>query len=434
MADRGDSAGRVARDGLRARVIVPALATAALITGAVGTTSAMASGPTAPKATVASGSCSDPVVTDGYDGFRVGVPRGWNLQSTGGLITVAKDYTGQTNGFIQTAYVTRGQSVRGFFTKVLAYLAKITSTGSTTLAFHVTGGTTATATGRVGSVAVSGKASVRVIGVSANGHSELGIVSGYFAPTSQVGPERNELASIGGCYAPARGTLFRFFRDSQFAYVMPAGWGVIERSDLLFLHDGANASANYLFVGPLLESSSGVTDNQSLLSYSMKEAGVTVDKLLLTESGPTQIASNGGTEQEVFYYFLGHVGSKAIHGEARAISSVGSGAISGVVRFALTTPDLWNSLNGGLMWAALSIQHSFSGDLAQIQQAQEQQAGFAQQVAGFDQALNGTDLVEDPSTGAQYEAPYSDYQTGPDGPGYYVGSPGSEQKLTVLTR
>jgi hypothetical protein len=412
---------------------VLSLATAWLISGAVCVPGASAAGRAPSQATVASAACADRVVTDSYDGFRVGVPRGWNLESTGGLITVAKDYTGQTNGFVETAYLKHGQSVHAFFTKILAYLAKITTAGSTVLRFHVTGATTATASGRVGSVTVSGKASVRAIGVSAKGRSELGVVSGYFAPTTQVGRERRELASIGGCYSPARGTLFRFFKDSQFGYVMPAGWSVIERPDLLFLHDGPNASANFLLAGPL-PASDGVTDNQSLLNYTMREASVTIDKVLLSVSGPTQTSVTGATEQEVIYFFLGHVGAKAIHGEARVISSTGGGVTSGILRFALTTPKLWNALNGGLMWAALSIQHNFTQDLQAIQQAQQQQAGFAQQVAGFDKALNGTDLVEDPSTGIQYEAPYSDYQNdGPNGPGYYLGNPGDERKLTLLT-
>ena len=52
----------------------------------------------------------------------------------------------------------------------------------------------------------------------------------------------------------------------------------------------------------------------------------------------------------------------------------------------------------------------------------------------LDQALNGTDLVQDPSTGIQYEAPYSAYdRAGPNGPGYYAGSPGSLHKLNVIT-
>ena len=61
-------------------------------------------------------------------------------------------------------------------------------------------------------------------------------------------------------------------------------------------------------------------------------------------------------------------------------------------------------------------------------------AGFSQQVGGFDQALNSTDLVEDPATGQQFEAPYSSYQkSGPDGPGYYTGSAGNLKKLKIIT-
>ena len=61
-------------------------------------------------------------------------------------------------------------------------------------------------------------------------------------------------------------------------------------------------------------------------------------------------------------------------------------------------------------------------------------AGFSQQVGGFDQALNSTDLVEDPATEQQFEAPYSSYQkTGPDGPGYYTGLAGNLQKLKIIT-
>ena len=114
------------------------------------------------------------------------------------------------------------------------------------------------------------------------------------------------------------------------------------------------------------------------------------------------------------------------------ISDTGGGATSGALRIALATPALWNSLNGELIWIAYSIQHSFTQDLQAILRTQQQLAGFSQQVAGFDHALNGTDLVRDPATGIQYEAPYSAYsQTGPGGPGYYLGSPGSEHKLVI---
>ena len=104
------------------------------------------------------------------------------------------------------------------------------------------------------------------------------------------------------------------------------------------------------------------------------------------------------------------------------------------MRIALATPPLWDSLNGALIWDAYSIEHNFTQDLEAIQQQQEKLAGFAQQVAGFDQALDGTDLVEDPATGEEFEAPYTAYNpNGPDGPGYYTGSPGAQTKLVIIT-
>ncbi len=131
-------------------------------------------------------------------------------------------------------------------------------------------------------------------------------------------------------------------------------------------------------------------------------------------------------EQEVITEFLGTTGSKQVHGLVRTIASTGGGATSGVLRIALATPPLWDSLNGALIWDTFSIEHDFTQDLAAIQQQQEQLAGFSQQVGGFDQALTSTDLVEDPATGQEFEAPYTAYsQSGPDGPSYYTGSPGT---------
>jgi hypothetical protein len=156
--------------------------------------------------------------------------------------------------------------------------------------------------------------------------------------------------------------------------------------------------------------------------------------VLATESAPNTTGANGATNQEAIIDFLGHTGGKKLHGVVRVISSTGGGVTSGALRIALATPQLWNSLNGGLIWVAYGIQHDFTQDLRTILRTQQQLAGFAQQVAGFDQALNGTDIVQDPSTGIQYEAPYSNYnRSGPNGPGYYAGSPGSERKLDLVT-
>ena len=68
-----------------------------------------------------------------------------------------------------------------------------------------------------------------------------------------------------------------------------------------------------------------------------------------------------------------------------------------------------------------SIQHDFRQDLQEIQAVNRQWQDFSGQVANFDDTLNDQQLVQDPSTGQLYEAPYSSYlSTGPQGPGYYL--------------
>ena len=265
--------------------------------------------------------------------------------------------------------------------------------------------------------------------------SELGVVSGYWAPSSQLSAERPELASIGGCFGLQAGTLSRFVKDQWFGYTLPLGWTVgKEGPDELFLNAGPNASANFLLAGPFLASSTGVTDAASFQQYCFQRLGLTINTVLSRATFPSQATAAGGTEQEIITEFLGTAGSKPVHGLVRTIASTGGGVTSGVLRIALATPPLWDSLNGALIWGTYSIEHNFTQDLAAIQQQQEQLAGFSQQVAGFDQALNSTDLVEDPATGQEFEAPYTAYnQSGPDGPGYYTGSPGDETKLKVIT-
>ena len=97
-------------------------------------------------------------------------------------------------------------------------------------------------------------------------------------------------------------------------------------------------------------------------------------------------------------------------------------------------PARWNSVNGALIQIMSSIQHDFTQDLQQWHRIQQQwqtisrqwqdisrqEKTFNQNFQGFDDALNGVDLVHDPTTGDTFEAPYNAYSaTGPDGPGYY---------------
>ena len=415
----------------------PGRLAAGVVAVAVVACAVLAAGASARHAVVESSAagCTDPVVHDSFDGFHVGVPRGWYLTSLSGSIIVFKDYSATTEGVVQVAYVSNGESPATFLSRMLAVFANNAKSAGNLLSFRLTSSTTAAVVGHVGSIAISGQMGASFTPTSSAHGSELGVVSGYWAPDSQLAGERRELASVGACFGLERGTLSRFVKDQSFGYTLPLGWTVgAESADELFLEDGPNASANFLLAGPFLQSSTGITDTATFQQYCFQKLGITIDKVLSSANFPSSSTAAGGTEQEIITEFLGHIGSKPVHGLVRTTASTGGGVTSGVLRIALATPQLWNSQNGALISVTYGIEHDFTQDLAAIQQQQQQLAGFSQQVAGFDQALDGTDLVENPATGEQFEAPYSDYsQSGPDGPGYYVGSPGSETKLNVIT-
>ena len=406
-----------------------ALALAALVVGAYGTRAAL-------ELHVAA--CTGPVVHDRYDGFHIGVPNGWFLSSSGGLIVVEKDYPGTNEGVVETALLGKSQTAAEYLTVAAASLTKSAAAAGNALAFRITtksGLAQATVTGRAGSTVIAGQAGVRLLPVHTAHGSQLAVFSGYWAPPSELGSERTELASIGACYGSDPATLFRLFKDSAFTYPLPPGWKVGgEGQDSIYLDDGQSGSANFILAGPFLASTTGVTDDKSLVTYNLQHLGISISTVLATASAPNAQTATGGTEQEELIEFLGTSAGKRVHGLVRVISSTGGGVTSGALRIVLAKPQLWNSLNGGLLWVAYGIQHDFTQDLTAILHAQQQLAGFAQQVSGFDQALNGTDLVSDPATGITYEAPYSAYrQSGPDGPGYYTASTGSLTKLNIVT-
>ena len=120
------------------------------------------------------------------------------------------------------------------------------------------------------------------------------------------------------------------------------------------------------------------------------------------------------------------------HGLIYATTSVGGGVTSGVVRIALSSAEQWNSLNSGMIQMAGAIQHDFTQDLQQLQQVMQQFQDFSGQVQNFDDVLNNQQLVQDPTTGKYYEAPYSSYTVdGAAGPGYYLPN---GQRLNEIQR
>ncbi len=120
-----------------------------------------------------------------------------------------------------------------------------------------------------------------------------------------------------------------------------------------------------------------------------------------------------------------------LHGLIYMNISTSGQSTAGVFRLALAESPLWNSLNGALIETAGSVQHDFSQDLGEIQAVNRQWQDFSGQVANFDDTLNNQQLVQDPSTGKLYEAPYSSYRVGPSGPGYYLAD---GQRLNSVQR
>jgi hypothetical protein len=379
--------------------------------------------------------CTLPVVTDQYEGFRIGVPSGWTLTRIGGSLVVAKDASDTTEADVVPALAASGLTASGFYTQVTSGIEKLVNGGSQSITFSQTGtangGVQATVSGQLNGAPISGVATVTVQSLSTEHASQLLVFAGYWAPSSQLGGEQSTLAGIAACYQLTRGQLLRVFRDQQFTYALPPGWSPKEQFNILELNDGNDASANYFFLETLTPSQ-GVTDARSLLQYLLSHVGISGVTALSTASAPKSTTVTGAVQQTLYEEFTGRLSGAAVHGLASSTAVTGGGNTTGVVRLALTKADMWNALAGVVEQMAGGIQHSFVQDLGQIANVSRQWQNFDNQVAGFDDALNGVDIALDPSTGVPYEVPYGDWDpNGPGGPGYYL--PGESSPLQVVT-
>jgi hypothetical protein len=410
------------------------LTAASLVVALAALTAGTAASPAAVARVSASG-CTDPVVHDGYDGYHVGVPGGWSLVVADGFIVVHQDPAGSIESVVDPAVLAKGQSPASFFRVALAALQKDVKGAGNAMTFKTTGTTTASLTGRAGTIGITGDAQVAMRPYASAHGSQLAVFSAYWAPPAKLAGLRGPLAAIGACYGPQAGTLFRIFKDTAFTYPLPPGWRVQESPDQLSAIDGHVASATYLFTQAISSATTGVTDVKSFATYELGLLGVKVDTIISTAAAPNQTTLSGATSQFEEIEFLGSNGGNLVHGIAGVQATSGGGVTSGTVRLAMSTRPLWNSLNQALLRVASGIQHDFTQDDQDLLRVQQQLQGFANQVEGFDQALNGTDIVHDDATGETFEAPYSTFsQTGPNGPGYYAGTPGINlRKLTIET-
>lgn len=381
------------------------------------------------------GPCTVPVTHDQYDGYQIGVPAGWSLIRLAGALVVSANPQGTVEAYVQPALLTSGMTPARFFTAVSGQLRQLAAGGGDSISFRTNGSANglpqASVMGRNGSTAVSGEARVSLISYPNAHGSKLVVFSAYWAPPGQLSRQQDTLAAIAACYRPEPATLYEIAQDQQFTYPIPLGWQPLESIDGLTVADGQQGAANYLFT--LANPSEGVTDIPSLLRRELQNDGISVDTVLSTVSAPPSTTVTGGTQEAQWIEFTGTRQGAEIHGVASADGTTFPNVdTSGTIRWAYARTEDWNSLAGALLQVAGGIQHQFTQDLQAIARASQQWQNFNKQVEGFDDALNGVDLVRDPSTGKNYEAPYADYQQdGPGGPGYYL--PGSDRKLQIIT-
>jgi hypothetical protein len=369
--------------------------------------------------------CTLPLTSDVYDGFHIGVPAGWDLFTLDGTVVVSRDSTGTEQTVVHPALVTAGQTPATMFTTLLDALQKQVAPAGVTMTATITSSGNQAPAAKLSLVSaqasVVGEAHLAILPeVTAHGSSQGAIIA-YWAPPAQFATDKAMLAGIGACYGPEPGTLFQVMKDQVFTYAIPLGWTINgETQDAIIIADGNDASAAYIAY-QFIPASNGVNSPDTLLSFALGKLGITLDQTLGKVKLPDQPAFGGATQSREFVEFTGSLTGRSLHGLANVLVVPGSAGASGVLRLALSTTALWNSVNSALVHIMGSIQHDWTQDIQSWENAERQWQAFGQQVQGFDYALTGVDLVHDPTTGATFEAPYSSWSaTGQDGPGYYT--------------
>jgi hypothetical protein len=381
--------------------------------------------PIVPAAT----SCGLPVVHDSYDGFHIGVPSGWDVSTLDGEIAVSENASGTVGALLYPALLTKGLTPASLFSSWMTYEKNLISKSGGTLTSQVRSGPgglpSATITITTSSSELVGTTKVFALPLETQVGSKEGIFFADWAPKAQYAADAGTLAAIGNCYGPERAELFRLFQDQAFTYTLPPNWVVFdESSDAIDLHGYSNdADVSYLFWGPLeagVNSSVAITSPQSAINYIFGKIGMTVTNVISTYVLPNQQLSSSVQGQE-YMEFTGRSEGKAVHGIVYMETDIGSGVASGTMRLGVATTNLWNSVNGGLIQMMGAIWHSLSVVIGEINHANQEWQNFSGQVANFDDALNSQQLVQDPTNGHLYEAPYDSYVVdGTDGPGYYL--------------
>jgi hypothetical protein len=375
--------------------------------------------------------CRMALTHDTYDGFHIAIPAGWELSTLHGELEVQKDVAADEAVLVWPGIQTSGLTPSSFFQSQLSnFEAQSASEGRpiTITGNHSKGGVpSVTFTAPVNGQTVQGYATVLTQQYkTALSSSQVAFVA-YWAPAAAFGAETATLSGVAACYGPERASIYHVFQDQAFTYMMPPGWSVSnETQDALDLIDGRGDYVTFELVG-----GNQFNSPQSLINVFLAGDQIGPVNALWTASTPSQQVQNGATQSSEYEEFTAPWRGQQVHGLIFALTDVGIGFNTGVVRIVLSSADGWNAVNGALIQMVGAIQHNFTQDLQEIQQLNQQWQNFSNQVANFDDILNNQQLTQDPTTGIYYYAPYDSYEVdGPNGPGYYE----NDQKLNIINR
>ncbi|HTW06636.1 MAG TPA: hypothetical protein VME46_03950 [Acidimicrobiales bacterium] len=367
---------------------------------------------------VVRGGCDLPLVHDIYDGFHVGVPSGWDLSTMEGEVSVDPSPNSPEGVILYPVLLTRGTTVAQVFAAYMAYEQRNAEAAGSVFSYQVArshgGLPSATVRAEVDGVSLAGEATATLLPLKTQMASDEAVVSLAVAPRNSFASDAPLLAGIARCYGPEQAQLFAVFPTNPYTYIMPPGFSPIaDQPNALEIANAANTgSATYDLWGPLVQGvnvSQPLTTPAEAITYWLGQLGI---------SGVTTLSAV--TKDQVEYMeFTGTTQGYPVHGLMYMDLSVTGPSAAGVFRLALAVSSYWDSLNGALIEMAGSIQHDFTQDLQDIQEVNREWQDFSGQVADFDDTLNDQQLVQDPNTGKFYEAPYSSWQDGPQGWGYY---------------
>ncbi|HZT96722.1 MAG TPA: hypothetical protein VFB34_07775 [Chloroflexota bacterium] len=367
-------------------------------------------------------------VRDTADGFKIGVPAGWDVSTLGGTVVASKDASGHEVSIVYPAVLTSRLKPSTYFNSYLGYLKKLLSAGGTTFSYTVTSKSgqlpAAAITIHTAGTTLAGHAMTTVTADPTAHGSSMIAVRLYWAPQAQLAGQKAELAGIGTSFASLRAGMYTIVhaQGDPYTYAKAPGWhDAGENQDQLLLSN-ANGTASVLYwLGITQSSNAGSAAGLQALMFRI--IGVSVTKVLVLDQLPTQTVSNGDVQTTQYEEFLGTYKGNPLHGIVGVVADNGGGVTSGVMRLGLSATGLWDSTNGALLHMAGSIQHDFTQDIETWDHITQQWQLEGQTFQAIDNAIVGVDLMKDPNTGQAFEAPYNSFNAnGPAGPGYYNGS------------